>query len=125
MKWPLWPAMDWRLFRVHDQSNALFSLPHGAARITERRRHLRAEQTLHTAGLLLHHDLLLRDSAASDDDLGLDLGTRPHVDREAEHPRVTAHRLPRSAKTSKATRLFGTGVRAHKRRQQMMVLMPM
>ena len=44
MKWPRWPAMDWRLFRVHDQSNALFSLPHGAARITERRRHLRAEK---------------------------------------------------------------------------------
>ena len=83
-------TMDWRLFGVHDPSNALFAA-------TRRCSHYRKPQTpprrksLHTAGLLLHHDLLLRDSAASDDLAGL--GTRPHVDREAEHPRVTAHRL--------------------------------
>ena len=75
---------------------------------------------------LLHHDLLLRRPAAGHDDLRLHLRPRPHVDREAEHPRVTAgNRRARSAGVSGHAFVRKGGIRAHKRRQQMMVLMPM
>ena len=75
---------------------------------------------------LLHYDLLLRHPAAGDDDLRLHLRPRPHVDREAEHPRVTADNgHARSAGVRSIALVQNGGVRAHKRRQQMMVLMPM
>ena len=87
----------------------------------------RTHTTRHTPGPgLLHHDLLLRHPAASDNDLRLHLRPRPHVDREAEHPRVTADNgRARSAGVRSIALVQNGGVRAHKRRQQMMVLMPM